>query len=174
MDWREVFFPSQPPLEIFLRGTIIYLALFFLLRVVMKREEGMVGLTDVLVIVLLADASQNAMAGGYESVTDGLLLVLTILGWSYALTWVAYRFPRVRRLIRPPPLLLVRDGQVLRSALRRELLTEEELMGKLRNQGIDDVRKVKRAYMETDGTISAIVYEGVNRRSQSATRPHHV
>jgi uncharacterized membrane protein YcaP (DUF421 family) len=52
------------------------------------------GITDLLVIVLIADAAQNGMAGEYRSLTDGLLLVATIVAWSYALNWLAFRFRR--------------------------------------------------------------------------------
>lgn len=156
MDWSSVFGLDTPLLEIFVRGSVMYLALFALLRVVMKREEGSVGLSDILVVVLLADAAQNGMSGDYKSVPEGILLVATIIGWSYVLTWAAYHFPRVRRFVQPPALPLIQDGKLLRRNLRHELLTEEELMGKLRGQGVDDIAQVKRAYMETDGTISVV------------------
>jgi hypothetical protein len=60
--------------------------------VTLKREAGGVGITDMLVIVLLADAAQNAMAGEYKSISDGLVLVSTIIFWSYALDWLGYRY----------------------------------------------------------------------------------
>jgi len=73
------------------------LALFLLLRLVLKRQSGNMGVTDLLVIVLIADAAQNAMASDYKSVPDGLLLVSTIVFWSYALDWLSYHFPRFGR-----------------------------------------------------------------------------
>src|SRR4051794_24523835 len=95
IDWSRMLTFETPLLEIFLRGTLTYLALFALLRLVLKRQQGgMMGVTDLLVIVLIADAAQNAMADDYTSVPDGVLLVVTIVGWSYALDWLGYRFPR--------------------------------------------------------------------------------
>jgi uncharacterized membrane protein YcaP (DUF421 family) len=70
------------------RGSTVYLTLFFLLRIVLRRESGGMGITDLLVIVLLADAVQNAMAGDYHSVPDGLLLGATLIFWSFALDWL--------------------------------------------------------------------------------------
>lgn len=144
------------PLELFLRGSLIYLALFALLRFVLKREAGAVGITDLLVVVLIADAAQSAMAGSYTSLPDGLVLVGPIVFWSYALNWLGYQFPHIRPLVRPQPLRLVMDGRLLPQNLRRELLTEELLLSQLRLQGCDDLAMVKEAYMEGDGRISVV------------------
>jgi len=165
IDWAQIFKPDLPLLEIILRGSVVYLALFCLLRLVLRRESGTLGMTDLLVIVLIADAAQNAMAGNYTSVPDGLLLVATIIFWSFALDWLGYHIPIVGRFVHPPPLLLVRNGTLLKRNMRRELITEEELMGSLRQQGIADLASVKTAFMESDGHISAIALP---------EKPHHV
>jgi uncharacterized membrane protein YcaP (DUF421 family) len=159
VDWHAVFVPKTPPLETVVRGSLVYLALFLLLRLVLKRQSGTVGVTDLLVVVLIADAAQNAMANGYRSVPDGLALVATIVFWSYALDWLGYRFPRLGRLVHPPPLELVRDGKVLWGNLRKELVTLEELQSQLREQGVEDVAGVKSARMEGDGRISVVIRE---------------
>jgi uncharacterized membrane protein YcaP (DUF421 family) len=151
-----VFVPDTPLLEIFVRGTIVYLAIFALLRFVLTRQSGNLGVTDLLVIVLIADAAQNAMASEYKSVPDGLLLVATIVFWSYVLDWLAYHFPTFRRLIHPPSLELVRDGKVNRRNMRRELITVDELKAQLREQGIEDLSQVRKACMEGDGRISVV------------------
>jgi uncharacterized membrane protein YcaP (DUF421 family) len=153
-DWHEVFVPDTPLLEIVVRGSVMYLALFTLLRVILKRESGTTGVTDLLVIVLLADAAQNGLSGGYSSVTDGVLLVGVIIGWSYLLNAVAYRWQAAARLIRPGSLVLVRDGQVVRENMRRELITDEELHTLLRQQGVVDLDQVREVRMESDGRFS--------------------
>lgn len=156
VDWGTVFLPGTPILEIVVRGTAVYLALFILLRFVVKREVGSLGLTDILMIVLLADAAQNAMGDDYRSISDGLLLVATIVFWSSALDWVAYRSPLLRRLLRPRAVQIIRDGRILRKNLEREKVSEEELIGELRTHGCDDIGKVRAAYIESDGMISVI------------------
>ncbi|MEN3307750.1 MAG: hypothetical protein V7603_3952, partial [Micromonosporaceae bacterium] len=103
---------------------------------------------------LLADAAQNAMSGSYTSVTDGVVLVGTIIFWSWLLNLVAFASPRAARIIRPRPLLLVRNGKVLPQAMRRELLTEDELMANLREQGVRRLEEVAAVYMEADGRLS--------------------
>jgi uncharacterized membrane protein YcaP (DUF421 family) len=85
VDWGAVFRPETPLVEVVVRGTVMYLALFVLLRVVLKRQSAGMGMTDLLVVVLIADAAQNGMSGGYSSLPDGLVLVATILAWAYAL-----------------------------------------------------------------------------------------
>src|SRR5215203_3332561 len=127
-DWGSVFILDTPLLEIVLRGSIMYLALFALLRLVLKREAGAVGITDLLVVVLLADAAQNGMADDYRSVPDGIVLLGTIVFWSWGLNWLGYRLPVVQRLGHPPALPLIRDRRVLGRHLEQELLTDDELL----------------------------------------------
>ncbi len=100
IDWGSIFIPVLNIFEIMIRGTIIYLGLFFLLRI-FRREAGAIGIADLLLIVIIADAAQNAFGSKYESVTEGLVLVGTIVFWNFALDWISFRFPRMRRLIRP-------------------------------------------------------------------------
>lgn len=158
IDLRSVFTPSMHVGEIFLRGTIVYLFLFFLLRI-LRREAGAIGISDLLVVVLIADAAQNAMAGEYKSITEGVILVGTIAFWDYSLDWLGYRFPVIQRLLRPAPLLLIKDGRMQRRNMRQEMITEEELMGQLREQGVESVGEVKKCHLEGDGHISVIKKE---------------
>jgi uncharacterized membrane protein YcaP (DUF421 family) len=156
IDWNDVFVPSMSLLEIMLRGTLMYLALFAMLRLVLKRESGAIGVTDLLVIVLVADAAQNALAADYMSITEGIVLVATILFWSWALSWLGFKVPAVRRFVHPEPLELVRNGHLLWNNMEKELITEEELMSKLRQQGVDKIDDVKKAAIEGDGHISVV------------------
>lgn len=156
VDWRGLFVPDLAILEIVIRGTIIYLTLFFLLRVVLKRQSGGIGITGVLVIVLIADAAQNGMASDYGSVPEGIILVATIMFWSYLLDWLGYRYPRMERFIYPRPLQLVKDGELLQHNLDRERISEAELMSQVRLQGIAEISRIREAYMERDGRVSVI------------------
>ena len=159
MDWKSVFSLDVSWLEIIVRGTIIYISLFILLRVVLKRQAGSLGMTDLLLITLIADASQNAMAGEYHSVPAGIILVSTIIFWTYAFDWLSYRSSWFSHLIEPTPLPLIREGKMLRRNMRHELITEEELMSQLREQGLDELQKVKQAFMEPDGHISVVAFK---------------
>jgi uncharacterized membrane protein YcaP (DUF421 family) len=154
-----------PILELILRGSLTYLVLFILLRFFLKRVTGTLSIGDLLIIVLVADAAQNAMSAGYTSLTDGLILVATIIFWSYALDWLAYHFPVFESLLHPSPVPLVRDGKMIARNMRRELITVDELMSNLREQGVKDLKEVKSASMEGDGRISVVTHE------KHSTRP---
>lgn len=169
MDWKSLFSLDIPLSEIIVRGSVMYIALFVLLRIILKRQAGSLGMTDLLLITLIADASQNGMAGEYRSLPAGIMLVATIIFWSYAFDWLAYKFPWFTRLVEPAPLPLIKEGKLLYRNLRRELITEEELMSKLREQGLDDLAEVKQAQMESDGQISIIQYKQP-RKSRSGQK----
>jgi uncharacterized membrane protein YcaP (DUF421 family) len=148
--------------EIILRGTIVYLFLFVLLRI-LRRGAGTIGISDLPVVVLIADAAQNAMASEYKSINEGLILVTTIVFWDYFLDWLGYKVPLVRPLLRPAPSLLIKDGRIHRRNLRREMITEEELIEQLREHGIESVEEVKESYIEGDGHISVIAKDSKSK-----------
>jgi uncharacterized membrane protein YcaP (DUF421 family) len=156
MDWGELFAVRVPVLEILVRGSAIYWFLFLVFRFVIRRDIGALGIADMLLLVILADAAQNAMAGEYKSITEGLILLSVIIGWNMLIDWLSWRFRAVSRFATPRPLPLVRHGRFLRSNLRRERLSAEEVMSKLREQGIAHLRDVRHAYMESDGQISVM------------------
>lgn len=158
----ELFTFSVSPLELMLRGTVMYAFLFVIFRFVLRRDVGSLAIADILLLVIVADASQNAMAGEYRTIADGIVLVSTIVFWNYLLDWTAYHFPNVHFLLEAPPLLLVYRGRVLHRHLRKEFLTLSELMSELRKQGVEDIRQVRRAYMEGDGHISVLKEEAVH------------
>jgi uncharacterized membrane protein YcaP (DUF421 family) len=159
VDWSNIFVLSVSVAELFIRGTLVYLVLFTILRYLPNRQVGAVGISDLLVVVLFANAAQNAMASHYTSITDGLILVGTIIFWSYTLNYLGYRFAHVQRFLNPPPLLLVKNGIILQRNMRRELLTEGELMSQLRQQGVENLADVKQAFMEADGNISVVAHD---------------
>ena len=144
------------PWELIARGTIIYWFLFLLFRFALRRDSGSLGLADILVIVLIADAAQNGMAGEYKSVGEAMVLVGTLAAWSYFIDWMSFRYPWFARFAEPRVVVLVRDGAIVQANLRQEMLTQEELESQIRQNGIEDIRQVKRARLESDGHISVI------------------
>ncbi len=153
-DFAALFTFSMSPLELVARGTAVYWFLFGLFRFVLRRDTGSIGVADVLLLVLIADASQNAMAGGYESVVDGLVLVSTIAAWNWLIDWAAYHSPTLRRWLEPRAVVLVRDGQPLWRNLRKEMISQDELMAKVHENGIERLADVAMARMESGGEIT--------------------
>ena len=156
VDWASLFALTVSPLELFIRASTIYWFLFLIFRLILRRDVGAIGIADVLLLVLIADAAQNAMAADYRSISDGLVLVSTIIAWNVLIDWLAYRFPKLRRLAQAPEMLLVRDGTILYRNLQRELMTVDDLMAKLREHGVETVDEVRNVRMEGDGEISVV------------------
>jgi len=156
MELSEIFQISVSPWELIIRGTAMYIFLFLIFRVVVRRRVGSVGMADILVLVIIADAAQNGMSGEYRSVTEGAILVATIIGWNVLADWATYKSEWMQRLLEPPPLLLIDNGRLLHRHLRMEFLSESELRSKLREHGVTDFREVQKAFMESDGQISVI------------------
>jgi uncharacterized membrane protein YcaP (DUF421 family) len=156
LDWGQIFGISVSPLELIIRGTAMYLFLFLLFRVVVRRRVGAIGMADILILVIIADAAQNAMSGEYKSVTEGAILIGTIMFWNIAIDWVNFRVPALRPWLEPPPMLLIQNGRILHRNLRHEFVSEDELKSKLREKGVKDYSEVAEAHMESDGSVSVI------------------
>ena len=171
IEWAELLVPTHSLAEIVLRGTVMYLALFLILRFVMVRQSSTIGIADILVIVVIADAAQNGFAKEYKSITEGVVLVLTIVCWDMLLNWLSYRFRIFEQLIAPPPLPLISEGQMQRRNMRKEFITEDELLSQLRQQGIARLDEVKRACLEPNGEISVIKKDAYKDSSKKRKKP---
>ena len=152
----ELFAIHVPVPELMLRGTLVYWLLFIIFRFILRRDVGAVGIADILLLVIVADAAQNAMSGGYDTLSEGAILVGTIVAWNWLLDFLSYHFAPVRRFAEPSRLMLVEHGVPKLRHMRREFITMDELLAKLREQGIDEMKDVKAAYLEGDGQISVI------------------
>ena len=156
MDWSEVFGLTVSPWELVIRGSAMYLFLYVLFRVVVRRRVGSIGMADILILVIVADAAQNGMSGEYRSVTEAFILVGTLIGWNMLIDWITFRVPRLQKILEPPPLLLIDNGRVLWHHLRREFVSETELATKLREHGVTHAGEVDKAYMEPDGQVTVL------------------
>jgi uncharacterized membrane protein YcaP (DUF421 family) len=159
VDWNSVFLPSIGIAEIVIRGTIMYLGLFAVLRFMARRQAGYFGPADLLVIVLIADAAQNGLGKEYQSVTEGLVLVMTIVAWEHSIDWLAYRFPALRPALIPRSVTLVNQGQIVEEAMRKEMISVDELASQLRQQQVENVAEVKLATLEGDGRLSVLKHK---------------
>ena len=159
MDWSRVFLPDIPVIETLVRGTVMYLGLFTILRL-LKRPAGQLSVADILLITVLADASQNGMAGPHDSLASALLLVLTIVAWDQILDWASFRSPRIARLLEGGPTRLIVDGRILFTALRQRRISRDDLMSHLRQEGYERVEQVRLCSLEADGSISVVGKRG--------------
>lgn len=167
-DIGQALTPDVPLFETFLRGLVMYLVIFALLRYVLRGKTS-ASAADLLVLVLIADAAQNAMSAEYKSLPNGIVLVGTIIGASFTLDWLGRRVPIIERFVHRERQALIINGRIDHKALKREMISEDELQTQLNLQGIESASDVKRAYLEGTGEVSVIKKpggdEGDNKKS---------
>jgi len=151
-----VFHVGTPLWEIALRTTIVYLVILVGLRLFGKRQLGQVSVGDLVMILLIANAVQNAMVGVDVSLIGGLTAALVLLVLNFLVVRGLGSTPLGERVLEGSPTLLVKDGRMMDAGLRREGLAREEVEVAIREHGIADESGVRAAYLEPDGTISVI------------------
>jgi len=153
---------TTPWYEILLRTFVVYITVLILLRLAGKRELGQMTPFDLVVILVIANAVQNAMTGGDNSLTGGILAAGTLTLVNIAVgRWGSY-VPFFRRLVASEPRLLLRDGMPIPEAMANERVDIEELQMAAREHGIADLKDVTAAVLEEDGSISIIPKEGTH------------
>ena len=160
MRWTDVFGFTMSPWQVVLRGSVVYWFLFAVFRVVLRRDVGSMGVSDFLFVVLLGDAAQNGMIGDATSTSDAIVLLSTLVFWNVVIDWATFRWPALERVLASTKLKLVVDGRMIRRNMRREFITEEELMSKVRAHGLEDLARVKLMYLEADGEITLVKHDG--------------
>ena len=147
---------TTPWWEIILRTAVVYVVVLVLLRVAGKRELGQMSAVDLVVILVISNAVQNAMTGGDNSLIGGILAACTLVAMNLAFGRVANRVPLLQHLFTSEPTLLVDDGKFIEKHLERENVTHEDIEMSAREHGIDDLKDVRAAILERDGSISII------------------
>jgi uncharacterized membrane protein YcaP (DUF421 family) len=142
--------------EVVFRTAIVYFALVAGFRFFGKRQIGQMTPFDLVIILLIANAVQNAMVGPDTSVTGGLVAAATLLVANYALSEARTRIPWLRQLVEGQPAVLVADGQVIDRALHHEGIDVDDLLQAIREHGMSGVNDVALAVLEVDGTISIV------------------
>jgi uncharacterized membrane protein YcaP (DUF421 family) len=104
------------------------------------------------------------MAGNTKSITEALLLIGTIASWDYLLDFLGFRSAFFSRILEPGSIVLIKNGRIIRRNLEKEMITEEELMSNLRQQGIENVSDVKQCSLESNGEFSIIRNDGEANR----------
>jgi uncharacterized membrane protein YcaP (DUF421 family) len=144
----------EPWWELVLRGSLVYLVLFLLFRFSGKRQAGQMTPFDLLLLLIISNAVQNAMVGSDTSLPGGLLVAAVLILWNQLLGWITSRSRRVEALVDGRPEVLVHNGQVFTDVLARNRLSLEELRSALRREGCFDLNEVAFAVLETNGAIS--------------------
>jgi uncharacterized membrane protein YcaP (DUF421 family) len=138
------------------RAALIYFAIMVLVRLSGKRTVGEFTPFDLVVVILIGESTQGALTGGDESVIGALIVSATLIALNYAIGFISTRSKLADKIIEGEAVLLVRDGEVLASALKRNNIPESDLDEALRAEGVAARRDVRRAFLEVDGTISVL------------------
>ncbi len=158
MHWASVF--DHPNLDgaltIAAKTAAVYLFLVGGLRLFGKRELGQLSLYDLVMIIILGNAVQNAMINNDNTLGGGVVAAGVLLTMNWCLNRFIISNRRAERFLVGGPVLIVHDGQPLRDRMAREGISDEQLAAALREHGIDDVRDVHLAVLESDGTISVV------------------
>lgn len=142
--------------EFIARAALVYFAIMVLVRISGKRTVGEFTPFDLVVVILIGESTQGALTGGDESVVGALVVSATLITLNYAIGFTTTRWKAVDKLIEGEAVLLMRDGKVITEALKRNNIPDSDLDEALREEGITERREVRRAFLETDGTISVI------------------
>jgi uncharacterized membrane protein YcaP (DUF421 family) len=149
-----------PLWEIVVRTAVVYVVVLGLLRLAGKRELGQMSPADLVVILIIANAVQNAMNGGDVSLIGGVVSAATLVGMNFALGRFGRRIPILGRLVVEEPTLLLQDGHPISESIEREHVEVEEIEMAAREHGIADLNAVAAAVLEIDGSISIIPKKG--------------
>jgi uncharacterized membrane protein YcaP (DUF421 family) len=155
----DLFVPGVSLGEKVFRTAFIYLFLVALLRIGGRRELGQMNAFDLVVLLLLANATQNAIIGDDNSLLGGIVGGATLILLNLGVNWYLYGHPALDRRIEGSPTRLVKDGRLLRRNLQRELITEQELLSMIRRQGVNSIEECAEVILETSGVITVIARE---------------
>jgi uncharacterized membrane protein YcaP (DUF421 family) len=161
--------PWHTLLDVALRTSIVYLALLLGLRLTGTRQLGQMSTFDLVLLLIISNAVQNAMVGPDTSLAGGLVAAGVLIGWHRVIQWWRFRSRAVARLIAGEGIMLIHSGRILQEHCVRAGITRDELLQALREHGVASVDDVMLAVLEPDGAISVVRYDDI----KPGERPHH-
>jgi uncharacterized membrane protein YcaP (DUF421 family) len=153
-------------LNIIFSSLAVYLFLIGAIRLFGKKELAQLSVFDLVFILLISNAVQNAMVLGDNTLIGGLLAALTLFVINYAFKFLQYRFPAFGRALQGDPVMLVYHGRILESHLKLAKITEAELLEAIREHGVSSPKEVDLAILEVDGNISVLSHEYAQKSSR--------
>ncbi len=148
-------------MDAIVRGLVVYLFLLILFRIAGRRTLGSITNFDFVLLLIISEATQNAMIGNDYSVTNGFLVILTLVGLDIALSYLKQRFPAMERYLDGLPLILVDQGRPLKELMHRARVDERDILAAAREKhGLERMDQIKYAILETNGMISIVPKTG--------------
>jgi len=172
MDWTWLTGASgwTGLVQVLARTAIAYTVMLGLLRLGGTRELGQMRPTDLVLLLLVSNAVQNAMVGEETSVAAGVVATATLVAITWAVNRVRLRSARVARLLGGEPVLLAHDGAFVDAHLRREAMTRDDILAALREHGLERIEQAQSVVLEVDGTVSVIERSAPVLRSRHRVR----
>src|ERR1051325_10879288 len=155
-------------LDVALRTSIVYLALLVGLRLTGTRQLGQMSTFDLVLLLIIANAVQNAMVGPDTSLAGGLVAAGVLIAWHRVIDWWKFRSRRLSRLLAGEGVMLIHNGKILAEHCARAGITRDELLQALREHGVARLDDVMLAVLEPDGMISVVRYDDI----KAGDRPH--
>jgi uncharacterized membrane protein YcaP (DUF421 family) len=141
-----------------LRASLIYFFLLFVVRILGKREVGNISAFDLIVALMLGEVVDEAIFGDV-SMVQVILAISVIAAWHLINSWASFKNKRIDELTAGKPAVLVENGKYKEDELAKERMNKDEVLSELRLQGIDDIKEVKKATLETNGKVSVLKEE---------------
>jgi uncharacterized membrane protein YcaP (DUF421 family) len=151
MDANELIFTA-------LRASLVYFFLLLVVRVLGKREIGNTSAIDLIVALILGEVVDEIIYGDV-TILQGVIAIVVVAIWHLVNSWASFKSEFIDKLTGAPPTVMVKSGEIQRKNLARERLNEDELFSELRMMGVEDVKEVKQATLEPNGTISVLLEE---------------
>ena len=156
---NELWIPGEPIGELLLRATVVYFALLVLVRISGKRTVGQFTPFDLVVVMLISEATQAALVDGEKSVTGALIVVATLIALNWLLGFASARSRRIDRLVEGSPVLVARDGRIFEDALARQNVSLGDFREAMRSHGVPRDEEIRFAFLETNGQITVVSRE---------------
>ena len=161
-------------LDVAFRSSCVYVFMIIAFRIFGKRELSQLSIADLVLIVLISNAVQNAMVGENTTLLGGLTAATVLFALNMLLGYLMFRFKKVRKLVQSEPVTLIYNGKIIDKNLDDVLLTVDELGSAVREHGVSKIEEVKLAMLEADGNISVISgNDNSMKRTQYKRKRHH-
>ncbi len=171
--FENMFEPSVHWGQLILRGVLTYVFLLIVLRITGKRQIGQLAPFDLVLLLVLSNAVQNAMNGGDNSFTAGVISALSLIATNYLVGILTARSKKLEAWIEGRPRILLRDGHIDEAVMRAEKITHHELMAALRAAGCCNIRDVHFAVLENSGQITVVERKEHHTPGHADSLPAH-
>jgi uncharacterized membrane protein YcaP (DUF421 family) len=147
-------------MDLVIRATVVFFFIFLVMRITGRRELSTLEPFDLILLVVLGDLVQQGITQSDESVTGTLIVISTVALLSVGVSWVSFRFRRLRPVTEGEPIVLIRDGRPIERNLRRERITLDNIREEARAAQIESLSDLRWAILEDNGHISCIPRKG--------------